>query len=330
MWKKILVPVDSSAMAEMVFKGALSLAKSTESSLILLHVLSMDDREAPPPPAFTGKYTRNRITGEYYTKEDVIEKRKKQWEAFEKERFDDLEKLKNEAIAQNVNTEIVQISGSPGSTICEQAEKYKVDLIIMGNRGISALERIVLGSVSSYVVQNAFCSVLIARIPNNNSLKWQKILAAVDSSAMGQTVFDRALSFAKSTGGSLNLLQVLSMDDLKALQTIKNQSLEGMTGAGLEPFNEAIEEIKNEALEAMKNETLEAMKNQALAKDVDLEIIRVFGSPGRSICEQAEQSEIDLIVMGSRGLSGLKKILLGSVSSYVIRQAYCSVLVVRS
>ena len=133
----------------------------------------------------------------------------------------------------------------------------------------------------------------------------------------------------KSTGGILKLLQVLSFDDLKALKAIKNESLAAMKEGGLEPINEALEEIKNEALEAIKNENLAGMKNEALEQNVNTETIQVFGNPGRSICEQAQQSEVDLIVMGSRGLSGLQKLILGSVSSYVIRHAYCSVLVVR-
>ena len=332
MWQKILVAIDSSPTAKISFKSALSLAKSTGGTLIILHVLSMDELDAPPPPTFTGQYTRNRTTGEYYTKEAVIEKRKKQWQAFEQKRFETLQVMENQAIKQNVNTEIIQISGNPGPTICEQARSLKVDLIIMGNRGISALEKIVLGSVSSYVVQNAFCSVLIARIPNTEAIKikWQKILVAVDSSPIAQIVFEVALSLAKSTGGILKLLQVLSMDDFKALKDMKNENLVAMKDGGLEPINEALELIKNETLKAIQDSDLTAMKNQALEQDVNTEIDRVLGSPGRTICEQAELSEFDLIVIGNRGLSGLKKIILGSVSNYVINHTSSSVLVARA
>ncbi|MGF1487913.1 MAG: universal stress protein [Prochloraceae cyanobacterium] len=332
MWEKILVPVDSSPAAENIFESALSLAKLTGGSLILLHVFSMDEEDAPPPPTFTGQYTRNRVTGEYDTKESIIEKRQKQWEIFEQKRLKFLKKMKDRASEQNVNTEIVRVFGNPGPVICQRSQEYGVDLIIMGNRGISTIEKIVLGSVSSYVVQNAFCSVLIARIPEQKeiSIKWEKILVALDSSPIAKTVFDRALSLAKSVESNLTLLQVLSMDDLNALKAVKNDSLEIMKKGGLESFNEALETIKNEAIEAIKDPSLKAMESEALKQNVSTETIQVMGSPGRTICEQAELLEIDLIAIGNRGLSGLQKLILGSVSSYVINNSSRSILVART
>ena len=54
------------------------------------------------------------------------------------------------------------------------------------------------------------------------------------------------------------------------------------------------------------------------------------GNPGRSICELASTWEADLILVGSRGLKGLKEMFLGSVSNYVTHHAPCSVLIVRT
>lgn len=53
------------------------------------------------------------------------------------------------------------------------------------------------------------------------------------------------------------------------------------------------------------------------------------GSPERSICEIAQTWEADLIIVGSRGLTGIKEMFLGSVSNYVTHHAPCSVLIVR-
>jgi len=54
-----------------------------------------------------------------------------------------------------------------------------------------------------------------------------------------------------------------------------------------------------------------------------------FGSPGPIICEYAERMEADLIIIGSHGRTGLRRMLMGSVAETVVRHAACSVIVVR-
>jgi nucleotide-binding universal stress UspA family protein len=55
----------------------------------------------------------------------------------------------------------------------------------------------------------------------------------------------------------------------------------------------------------------------------------VFGDPAQRICQLARELNVDLIVVGSRGLSAIDRVLLGSVSAAVVRRAPCSVLVIR-
>jgi nucleotide-binding universal stress UspA family protein len=62
----------------------------------------------------------------------------------------------------------------------------------------------------------------------------------------------------------------------------------------------------------------------------NVETVVLAGSPGRSLCELASELHADAIVVGSRGRSGLKRALLGSVSDYIIRNAPCSVVVTRT
>jgi nucleotide-binding universal stress UspA family protein len=58
----------------------------------------------------------------------------------------------------------------------------------------------------------------------------------------------------------------------------------------------------------------------------DAELVVVEGDPGRSLCELAEQVEASVIVMGTRGRSGLRRAVLGSVSDHIVRHAPCPVL----
>jgi nucleotide-binding universal stress UspA family protein len=55
------------------------------------------------------------------------------------------------------------LSGSPGATIVDEAERWKADLIVLGSHGFGPLRRCVLGSVSLAVVLHAHCSVQVAR-----------------------------------------------------------------------------------------------------------------------------------------------------------------------
>ncbi|MGK7934253.1 MAG: universal stress protein, partial [Xenococcaceae cyanobacterium] len=69
---------------------------------------------------------------------------------------------------------------------------------------------------------------------------------------------------------------------------------------------------------------------EAKSVGVNTEFTQRWGNPGRNICEQAQTWSADLILVGSRSLTGLKEMFLGSISNYVTHHAPCSVLIVRS
>ncbi|MGL5832152.1 MAG: universal stress protein, partial [Waterburya sp.] len=75
---------------------------------------------------------------------------------------------------------------------------------------------------------------------------------------------------------------------------------------------------------------LQGKAQEAQAKGVNTEFIQLTGNPGRVICEFASTWSADLILVGSRGLKGLKEMFLGSVSNYITHHAPCSVLIVRN
>lgn len=75
----------------------------------------------------------------------------------------------------------------------------------------------------------------------------------------------------------------------------------------------------------------EVAEAQAMLRElgVDAEAVVAVGDPGHAICEVAKEKGADLIVMGSRNLHGIKKVLIGSVSAYVSGHAPCDVMIVR-
>ncbi|AFY47597.1 universal stress protein UspA-like protein [Nostoc sp. PCC 7524] len=160
MLKKILVALDRSETGQQVFEQALTLAKATQASLMLLHVLSPEEDGSPNIPMVS--------TYDYYPglSGQSFEVYQKQWDRFKDEGLKMLQSLSAKANTVEVSTEFQQILGSPGRTICKLATTWNADLIVMGHRGLAGFKELFLGSVSNYVLHHAPCSVHIVHCPD--------------------------------------------------------------------------------------------------------------------------------------------------------------------
>ncbi len=159
MINKILVALDRSQNKQSIFNSALSLAQTTDASLMLLHVMSKTDADYPILPTYT-----------YYPMVDDHEydAYQRQMAEYKQRGLNFLQNLTQEATAAGVNTEYTQLSGNPGRMICELASNWSADLIVVGSLGLKGLKEIFLGSVSNYVTHHAPCSVLIMRTDLNS------------------------------------------------------------------------------------------------------------------------------------------------------------------
>ncbi|NET34217.1 MAG: universal stress protein [Cyanothece sp. SIO1E1] len=177
MFQKILVAMDNSDTNRDIFDRALTLAKSTDARLMLLHVLSSDDEGSPGMPLYPH-------LSFYPSVDDAVwENYRVQWEAIEKQGIERLQAYTKEAMTLGVKTEFTQTPGSPGRVICNLARTWEADLIITGSRGRTGLSEMFLGSVSNYVTHHAPCSVLIIHASkqpaNGESQNQQEELASV-------------------------------------------------------------------------------------------------------------------------------------------------------
>ena len=158
MFHKILVALDDSDTSEQVFQKALSLAKASEASLLLMHVLSPLDKSYPDPTIYSGVST-------YYAPlyQELLKRWQEKLSEYEEQQLEKLRSLAAVGEAAKVKIEFTQNMGEPGRTICAIACNWGADLIIVGRRGHSGVRELVLGSVSNYVMHHAPCSVLIAQ-----------------------------------------------------------------------------------------------------------------------------------------------------------------------
>ncbi len=170
---------------------------------------------------------------------------------------------------------------------------------------------------------------------------FDKILVAIDLSEINNSVFSTALSLAQLTGAKLMLLHIISPDPNNYPNPFIYYGFES------EPMNESLWTIYQEQWEKFKQrrlETLRSLVKEAATKGVDAEFTQDFGYPGqgvdaeftqdfgypgRTICDLAQTWSADLILIGSRSLTGFKEMFLGSVSNYVTHHSPCSVLVLR-
>jgi nucleotide-binding universal stress UspA family protein len=151
-----------------------------------------------------------------------------------------------------------------------------------------------------------------------------KILIAVDRSPNNQFVFDTAVSLAQATGATIMLLHILSRKepDHPIIPTYTYYPIIEKTN--YETYQQEYANYEAHGIEFLKNLT-----EMATTAGVRTEYTQLTGNPGPTICQLAKNWSADLILVGSRGLKGLKEMFLGSVSNYVTHHAPCSVLIIR-
>lgn len=153
---------------------------------------------------------------------------------------------------------------------------------------------------------------------------YNKILVAVDNSAIAEQVIEVAFALAKSVDGQLMLLHVLSQNaedsPISFAPYASSYSIDL-----IEKFKEDWKQYQKESLQK-----LEAWTQKAKDMNIKAELRQENGNPGPIICDIAKEWEAELIVIGRRGHSMASEIILGSVSSYVIHRSHCSVHIVQS
>ncbi len=154
MFNKIIVAIDYSPNNIPVFDTAVSLAKNTGAMLMIMYVLAEEEPGYPMIPSYT-----------YYPILDNYDYNlyRKKLEDYQQRGINFLQQKAKEAKSAGVKTEFSQLTGNPGRSICELANTWTADLIVVGSRGLKGLPEMFLGSVSNYVTHHAPCSVLIVR-----------------------------------------------------------------------------------------------------------------------------------------------------------------------
>jgi nucleotide-binding universal stress UspA family protein len=160
--------------------------------------------------------------------------------------------------------------------------------------------------------------------------KFSKILVAIDGSEMSMKAAVYAIDIANRKGKEAENVQLIGLTviDLTMLGNSFFATASGYYGADKleEKRKEAQQSLdKVEKLAVKENNTNNDNKIQFKSEIIEDPISRV----GSTIVDYAERENIDLIVIGTRGRSGIKKLLLGSTASGVVTYATCPVMIVK-
>ena len=145
-------------------------------------------------------------------------------------------------------------------------------------------------------------------------MAYQNILVPVDGSETSYTAVAQAAELAKAFGGKITVVQVLALDPYSAAEYISATQT-----------NDLIERARTSVLKTLEEA---AAKFSDLGIPVEAKLLE-GQVVHREIIREAETSKADLIVIGSHGRTGLKRLFLGSVAQSVLGEAHIPVLVVR-
>ncbi len=215
-------------------------------------------------------------------------------EKIEKDTRTHLNDIKERAEKEGVTCETITHKGEePYRYIVKETSRIEADLIVMGRHGRTGINRLMMGSVTARVIGHTACNVLV--VPRSAVFKRKKILIATDGSEFSDKALHNALDIATACESEVVIVSVASSES---------------------EVTEA---------EGFVREAREMAEKKGLKVTTGTPVGTVY----EIIINVAEKENVDLIVVGSHGRTGLKRLLMGSVAERVIGHASCTVLVVK-
>lgn len=297
--QNILIPTDFSDCAEHALTKAVDLARRFDATLHVLHVV-------------------DELDPEFYGVDDAQKRATEIREQIREAATQRLQRFVPDGEPVEMNTSVsVHLSFDVAATIHEYIDEATIDLVVMGTHGHRNIERLMLGNVADKLVRHAECPVITV----NEEVPWmdsdddqlvQEVLAPVDFSEHSKQAVEVAKVFADAYGARLHLLFVAEK------RVVPTFSDTGLPGVG-------VVEVTDEMIENSEA-ALQQLSASVGGPDVPLVTEVQHGRVAESVIDYSESHGIDLIVMATRGLSGIQRFLLGSNTERIVRVSHCPVL----
>ncbi len=293
MFERVLFPTDFSAYANSVFQCLPELKATGTRDVLLLGVVS-------PQQVPLG----------HSLDQDVLERIK--WGSQQQL---DIARMALEGQGLSVRTRLEE--GTPALEIVRVASEERVDLIMMGAQGKSLMQEFLLGSVAHQVLRLASVPVLIYKfdvVRQLGSVECRRVCARLFQRILHPTDFSET---ARVAFNIVKRLKSAGTEEVILLHVQDQRAMEHRSVEQLAKFDE----------EDMAR--LETMRKALILRGLSGRVLMRHGLPFAETLKVAEEKEVSLIVMGSRGRSAVAELLTGSTFENVVRQSRRPVLVIR-
>jgi nucleotide-binding universal stress UspA family protein len=306
MLKRILVPLDTSELAEIALPYAGELAVKLGSEITLLHVrTSADSPDKPEHRAYISRMTAQ-------TEQDIKKS----------PALPPGEKVKVDSAVIGPSHVITH----PAEQIVDYADKKNISLIVMATHGRTGLRRWALGDTANKVARASGCPVLLIRAAAGapRSAALEKILVPLDGSRAGEAVLPYIENLASRLKAKVSLLYVVEM--LYHLYPYTEQAgYYGSSGVIRIPYNEKEMQPSKEVAEKY----IKAVNDKLAAAGIETGYAVKTGSPAEEIIGAEKETHPDVVVMSTHGHSGFGRFNHGSVADKVLHGGSTPLLLVR-
>ncbi len=295
MFNHILVPLDGSKLAESVLPAAKQIAKVFHSSVMLVHVIEKN----APGEVHGDMHLRTPAEAEKYLQEIASET------------FDDPAKVNH-----HVHTSEVE---DVARSIVEHAGEFQPDLIIMCTHGSGGPRDWLFGSIAQQVIALGTTPVLLisSTATEPHSFPCRKILVALDGQEEHEQGLKKAVELAQTCPAPLHLLMVIPRyRDISGKWTVTSRLLPGTTSRLLD--------ISVEDGEAYLAEHQSHLKEGGITSTVSI----ARGDPAAIISRTAKEEQVDMIVLGTHGKTGMEAFWEGSVTPKICKHCKMPLLLV--
>jgi len=269
---KILWSTDFSDEAQEALLYADAFAKTFDAKIVALHVVPDISPALYDAALIVKGELENRVAF-------VREEAQKKFDSFKK--------------AKNLKFEALVKEGNAAKKIIETAEEEKADLIVLGRKGLSAIEKLFIGSVANQVLRSSPIPLLLTKKKTGKS-RFKKILVPTDFSEQEEVERDFAWKLAKGFDSALTLLHVLELHDYE------------FTPRALDEMFDAVEK-------RFKKREKKEKEDIPVSEDVYRAINAAVG-----IVDYADTHKFDMIVISTCVQSKIERFFLGSTTEKVI------------
>ncbi|MFC1987772.1 universal stress protein [Chloroflexota bacterium] len=308
MYKNMLVPLDGSELAEVVFTYAKEFAARFDLKVVLLFVSPPRQSEFVPMHRSYIEHAAEIVSSQTHEVQKRIG-------------------IKEGGKVVEARGELV--TGYPPEEILRYAEKNDIDLILMATHGRSGIKRWTMGSVADKVLRSSKVPVLLVRagIPDEIVYdKWPRrtILAPLDGSEMAGLALAHVEALAKQRGTELVDVVLLSVCEPPSLPHYSMSEVSDI------PLNWGQYEQQEVARSKhMAGEYLAGVEKRLKESNISVRSEILVGRANEEIVNFANKNPFNMIVMATHGRAGLSRWVYGSIAEYVLLGVSSPVLLVR-